>query len=132
MSKEEIEYVELRLRVPKAIVDFLRAHETDLGKSVEEYLEYGIVSVVAGDIDVNEDWTFYNPQSKAKGWGLEKVFDEIIYKPFRTVEVMEESIKDMEEFLKTKYISKGMRDLITSQLQKEKAELQSLKDKSNA
>jgi len=129
MNKEKIEYVELKLKVPKAIVEFLRAHETDLGKSVEGYLEYNIVDGVHGDIDANDDWTFSNPLSEARGWGLEKVFHEILDEPSRTVEALEASIKEMEEFIKT---SEGVRDLITSEIQKTRTELQSLRDKSNA
>ena len=128
MNKEEIEYVELRLKVPKAIVDFLRAYETAMGESAEEYLEYKIVELICSSLD---DWE-YSPFSDAPHWiqrfGLDKVFDEILYKPSRTVEAIEECIKQMEEHIKIKGISKGVRDLITSELQKKRAELQSLRD----
>jgi len=128
---EKIEYVELRLKVPKAIVDLLRAHETDLGESAEEYLEYNIVAAVCADLDAWEDSPYFKSPDLIQRFGLEKVFDEIIYKPSKTVEALEASIKQMEEFLKTK-ASEGVRDLVTSQLQKTRIELQSLRDKSNA
>jgi len=103
-------------------------------QSVEEYLEYNIVSVVNADLEAWEDSPIfnYNSLSEAKSWGLDKVFDEIIYKPSRTVEALEASIKWMEEFIKTKASeSFGLRDLITSEIQKTKAEIQSLREKSN-
>jgi len=130
MNKEEIEYIELKLRVPKAIVDFLRAHETDLEGSVEEYLEYSIVAGVNADIDSDifpfEDYD--EIESVKRHWGLDKVFDEVLVKPSKTVEALERNIKEMEKFVKIE----SVRDLVTSEIQKLRIELQSLRDKSNA
>jgi len=47
----EKETVEVTLKLPKAIVDFLKDSETSMRMTVEEYLTYSIVHSVAADID---------------------------------------------------------------------------------
>jgi len=45
---EEIEYTEIRLKVPKPIIEFLKIAT---GENVEEYLECRIVDAVRADLD---------------------------------------------------------------------------------
>ena len=50
MAKSE-GYVEVSLRLPKKIVQFLKAMELNLGMTMEEYLESSIIAVVGADMD---------------------------------------------------------------------------------
>jgi len=75
MSGEEIEYIELKLKIPKAIVDFLRAYETAMAESAEKYLEYKIVQAIKGDLNGSwEDSPYFDSPSLIKRFGLDKVF----------------------------------------------------------
>ena len=47
----EKETVDVTLKLPKAIVDFLKDSERTLEMTVEEYLTYSIIQTVAADID---------------------------------------------------------------------------------
>jgi len=75
MSGETTEYIELKLKVPKAIVDFLRAYETAMAESAEQYLEYKIVQAIKGDLDGSwEDSPYFDSPSLIERFGLDKVF----------------------------------------------------------
>jgi len=80
MNKEDIEYTELNLKVPKAIVDFLKNDETKLGESVEEYLEYSIVDMVHGHLDysLSDNHSIFHNLTDIKIRGLNKVFKPTI------------------------------------------------------
>lgn len=52
MSKEET--VEVTLKLPKAIVDFLKDMQTTLNMTVEEYLVFSIIQAVGADLDTND------------------------------------------------------------------------------
>lgn len=54
MSDKE-KYVEVTVRLPKRIVDFLKAQEKHLEMTVQEYLEYSIIQCVGADFDLL-DW----------------------------------------------------------------------------
>jgi len=79
MNKEDIEYAELKLKVPKAIIDFLKSDETNLGECIEEYLEYSIVDMVRGHLDysLSDDRLFHN-LTEAKIRELNKVLKPIL------------------------------------------------------
>ena len=65
MSK--VEYVEMVVRVPKLVVDFLKTQNID----VKRYIEKNIVGVVRADIDAE---AFYNPERVKTEYGLDEVF----------------------------------------------------------
>lgn len=49
MSKQET--VEVTLKLPKAIMDFLKDMAPSIEMTVEEYLTYSIIQAVAADVD---------------------------------------------------------------------------------
>jgi len=65
MSKQET--VEVTLKLPKAIVDFLKA----MGVDVEEYLTRTIVDNVEADLEAD---TFYYPKQLVEKHNLMPVF----------------------------------------------------------
>jgi hypothetical protein len=75
MGKEEnkIEFQEMTIRIPKAVLEFLRAHEKEMGTTTEEYITYTIVDVVRADIDSGE---VFVPESEQviKDWNLNSIF----------------------------------------------------------
>lgn len=67
------ETVEVTIKLPKEIVDFLRHHEASVG-SLEEYLTYNIVACVEGDLDGSSSGPFFDMDKEIQKWGLDKVF----------------------------------------------------------
>ena len=70
---EEIEYETVQVKVPKAIMVFLRDVLRD-EREVKEYLEYSIIDSVRADIDNGN--VFYEPNDVIKRYGLDKVFND--------------------------------------------------------
>lgn len=72
MSKEET--VEITIRVPQGIVDFLKDMEKILGMTVKEYIVYNLAGVVVADLD--EGSVFFDPQRFAEKYRLTSFFKE--------------------------------------------------------
>ena len=70
---EEIEYETVQVKVPKAVMVFLRDVLRD-EREVKEYLEYSIIDSVRADIDNGN--VFYEPNDVIKRYGLDKVFND--------------------------------------------------------
>ena len=66
---EKIEFENITIRAPKKILDFLRAHEENLGRTAEEYIELNIVQCVKADLDAGDVFAPTGPQI-AKTWAL--------------------------------------------------------------
>lgn len=83
MAKDdyEIVYESVTIHVPKAIMDFLRAHEKILGSTPERYIEYSLVDQVRADIDNGEVFRPYSEEI-VKQWNLDIVFKEVLNAPF--------------------------------------------------
>jgi len=67
MSKQET--VEVTLKLPKAVVDFLNAVDVN----VEEYLVHTIVDNIAADLEAD---TFYYPKRLVEKFNLMPIFRE--------------------------------------------------------
>jgi len=79
MSKQET--VEVTLKLPKAIVDFLKDSEKALEMTMEEYLVYSIMQVVGADIDTLD--TFVpTPKQIVKQYGLKATLKEYNALPY--------------------------------------------------
>lgn len=76
-QKQEIEYETVAIKVPKRIVDFLRAHEKDMNMTAKEYIEYNVVCIVRADIDAL-DVFFPSAKEVADGWKLNSIFKAIV------------------------------------------------------
>jgi len=72
-TSEEIEYETVQVKVPKAVMVFLRDVLRD-EREVKEYLEYSIIDSVRADIDNGN--VFYEPNDVIKRYGLDKVFND--------------------------------------------------------
>ena len=70
---EEIEYEVVQVKVPKAVMVFLRDVLRD-EREVKEYLEYSIIDSVRADIDNGN--AFYELNDVIKRYGLDKVFND--------------------------------------------------------
>jgi len=70
-THEEIVYEEITVKVPRAIMDFLRANED---KPIE-YIEYSIVDFMHADVEAG---VFNDPTRLAEKWCLNPVFQRII------------------------------------------------------
>ena len=72
MSKEET--VEVTIKVPKAIVEFLRAlGENVLGEKPEEYMVRQIVDSIAADLEAD---AFFDPKEFVRKFNLLPVFEK--------------------------------------------------------
>ena len=71
------EYETVTVKVPKPIMDFLRAHEKDMDKSAEKYIEREIVNFVQADL---ESMLVFVPSPKelAENWNLNAVFKTVL------------------------------------------------------
>ena len=69
---EMSELVEVTIKLPKAIVSFLKHHEPAIG-SVEKYLRDNIIYCIEGDLE-NSDCAFFDPDHEAEQWNLGEVF----------------------------------------------------------
>jgi hypothetical protein len=70
---EQIEYEEITVKIPKAIIEFLKDHEDMLEEKAEEYLERCIVGVVSSDIE-SQDCFVLSPVKLVKKYKLEPIF----------------------------------------------------------
>jgi hypothetical protein len=70
---EQIECEEVVLKIPKAIMVFLRENEGMLEEKAEAYLERCIVGLVAADIE-SEDCFVLSPIKLAKKYDLQPIF----------------------------------------------------------
>lgn len=75
---KEIEYEQVTVKVPKRIMDMLRACEGVMGHSVEEYLEYNIVNMVHGDMDDPALNLMMDRKEFVDKYGLNPIFDAIL------------------------------------------------------
>ena len=67
MSEEET--VEVTVKLPKAIVEFLK----DMTSNMEEYIVHNIVQMVEADLEADE---FYNPKQVVEKYNLMPVFEK--------------------------------------------------------
>ena len=74
---EEVEYVEMRLRIPKPIIDFLEALEPFTGVNPQEYLEYSIVKCIEADVNAIDDNPPFTAEEVRRRFGLDKVFEKV-------------------------------------------------------
>lgn len=82
-TKNQIEFEEVVVKVPKLIMKFLREHEHILKEKAEEYLERCIVGLVSADIE-SEGTFVLSPIELAKKYDLQpifKQFDVAIFDP---------------------------------------------------
>ena len=70
---EQIECEEVVVKVPKAIMQFLREHEDMLGETSEDYLQRDIVCSVSADLDSGD---VFVPEALelAKKYKLQPIF----------------------------------------------------------
>ena len=78
---EKIEFENITIRAPKKILDFLRAHEKDMGRTAEEYIEFNLVQGVRADLDAGDVFTPTGPEI-AKYWDLNVIFKQMINDPY--------------------------------------------------
>jgi hypothetical protein len=76
IGKTDIEYEEVNLQIPKAIMEFLRDSEKSLGETATSYLERSLVDMVRGDID-SRDCFVPTPREIAERYNLDPVFKQI-------------------------------------------------------
>jgi hypothetical protein len=72
---EQIEYEEVVVKVPKAIMQFVREHEDMLEEKTEEYLQRCIVGVVSSDIE-SQDCFVLSPIKLVKKYKLQPIFKQ--------------------------------------------------------
>jgi hypothetical protein len=54
-EKQKIDYVDVVIAIPKAVMDFLEANKKSLEyTSVEAYINLGVLQMVKGDIEAGE------------------------------------------------------------------------------
>lgn len=70
---EQIEYEEITVKIPKAIMEFLKDHEGMLEEKTEDYLERCIVCSVSADIE-SQDCFVLSPIKMVKKYKLQPVF----------------------------------------------------------
>jgi hypothetical protein len=75
--KREIEYEQVTIKVPKAIMKFLRDREKNMDQTAKEYIEYNIVHIVNSDIRAGDVFVS-DPEELADSWKLNPVFKAII------------------------------------------------------
>jgi hypothetical protein len=75
--KQEIEFENVTIKVPKLIMDFLRGREKDMDETAKEYIEYNVVQIVDSDIRAGDVFV-QSPKEAAEGWKLNPVFRAII------------------------------------------------------
>lgn len=76
-KKAKIEYEEVTLKIPKAIMNLLRDSEKALEETATEYLEHKLVDAIRGDIDCG-DCFVPTPQQIAERYSLNPIFKEIL------------------------------------------------------
>lgn len=76
----KIEYEQIAVKVPKLILDFLRAHEQDMGMTAKEYIEHNVISAVRSDLDAGD---VFHPEAKelAENWNLNPIFKVLLNDP---------------------------------------------------
>jgi len=72
---EQIEYEEITVKIPKAIMNFLKDHEDMLEEKTEDYLERCIVGSVAADIE-SQDCFVLSPKKMVKKYELQPIFKQ--------------------------------------------------------
>jgi hypothetical protein len=70
---EQIEFESVVLKIPKALMRFLREHEDMLEEKTEEYLQRCIVGLVSADIEC-EGVFVLSALALAKKYGLQPIF----------------------------------------------------------
>jgi hypothetical protein len=72
-GSEQIEFEEILVKMPKAIMNFLREHEHELDEKIEDYLQRAIISVVRADIETNNVFV-PSPIELANKYNLQPIF----------------------------------------------------------
>jgi hypothetical protein len=76
-KKVKIEFEEVTLKIPKAIMKLLRDSEKSLEETAIEYLEHSLVDMVRADIET-QDCFVLTPRQVVEQYNLDPVFKEII------------------------------------------------------
>ena len=79
-ENEQIEFEQVPIRVPRAVMKLLRDSEKTLEMSPQKYLECSIIRIVRADLDVGD---IFNAGAKQilKEYGLNCVFKVVIGDP---------------------------------------------------
>jgi hypothetical protein len=72
-TEQKIECEEVIIKIPKAIMKFLREHETLLEEKIEDYLQRGIVHSICADIET-QDTFVPSPLALANKYDLQPIF----------------------------------------------------------
>lgn len=80
MSKKE-GYVELTVKLPKRLVDFLKGMEKTMGMSLEEFIEHSVVQTVGACLD-SEDLFVPSSNDIIEKYGLEAILKEHCALPY--------------------------------------------------
>jgi hypothetical protein len=75
-----VEYEEVLVRVPEAIMRLLRDSKKGLGMTPQEYIERSVVRLVRADLDVGDVFIF-RPDQILKQYDLNSVFKILIDDP---------------------------------------------------
>jgi hypothetical protein len=75
-KKVKIEFEEVTLKIPKAIMKLLRDNEKSLEETAIEYLEHSLVDMVRADIET-QDCFVPTPRGIVERYNLDPVFKEI-------------------------------------------------------
>lgn len=76
MEAQTFECEEVVVKVPKAIMKFLREHEDILGDKIEEYLQRRIVGSVRADLETNDVFVA-SPVQLANKYNLQPIFSAL-------------------------------------------------------
>ena len=75
---EKIEYVEVTVKVPRKIFDFLKDLEKPMNMTVKEYIEHSIIQDVFSDMDCTAGGggPFFDPDELIKRYELKPIFQK--------------------------------------------------------
>jgi hypothetical protein len=72
-EKEQIEFEEVVIKIPKAIMKFLRENQDLLNEKIEDYLQRDIISSIRADLET-QDVFVPSPIVLAKKYDLQPIF----------------------------------------------------------
>lgn len=70
---KQIELEEIVVKIPKAIMKFLREHQDELDEKIEDYLQKVVISAVRADIETNDVFV-PSPIALVKKYDLQPIF----------------------------------------------------------
>lgn len=72
MSQEKEDHIEVSIKLPKKLMDFLKDMEQNMDMTVEQYLEYCIIEAVGADLDTMK-FFLQKPKQLIKNYGLKDI-----------------------------------------------------------